>query len=144
MPFSNYTGVIGILFVVGICYVFSTNRRAIDWRTIIWGLVLQIVFALLIIRGESIAHLFDFLPITHGTLLAIVLLQLLAIYTILKFRKIWTSKLSVVWIKRVVLFELTIYVLKFNLVGVLFDALKTGATQLLNFSTVGATFVFGV
>src|SRR5271167_3036325 len=33
-----------------LAWIFSTNRRAIRWRTVIWGLSLQIVFALLVLE----------------------------------------------------------------------------------------------
>ncbi|PYY17790.1 MAG: NupC/NupG family nucleoside CNT transporter, partial [Acidobacteria bacterium] len=39
------TGLIGIIGIVGLAYAFSTDRRAIRLRTILWGLGLQIVFA---------------------------------------------------------------------------------------------------
>ena len=31
-------------------YAFSTNRRAINWTTVAWGLGLQIVFALIVLK----------------------------------------------------------------------------------------------
>jgi concentrative nucleoside transporter, CNT family len=33
-----------------LAWIFSTNRRAIAWRTVIWGLSLQIVFAFLVLK----------------------------------------------------------------------------------------------
>jgi CNT family concentrative nucleoside transporter len=33
-----------------LAWIFSTNRRAIRWRTVVWGLSLQIVFALLVLE----------------------------------------------------------------------------------------------
>jgi CNT family concentrative nucleoside transporter len=36
----------GMLFLIGICYVFSNNRRAINWRLVMLGLVAQIAFAI--------------------------------------------------------------------------------------------------
>src|SRR5450755_4542201 len=32
-----------------LAWIFSTNRRAIRWRTVVWGLCLQIFFAFLVI-----------------------------------------------------------------------------------------------
>jgi CNT family concentrative nucleoside transporter len=40
-----------------LAWLFSTDRRAIRWRTVIWGLGLQIAFAFLVVEwtvGESI------------------------------------------------------------------------------------------
>jgi Nucleoside permease len=44
------TGLIGIVCLVALAYAFSTDRRAIRVRTILWGLGLQFVFAVLVLR----------------------------------------------------------------------------------------------
>src|SRR5271165_3301748 len=36
--------------MLALAWIFSTNRRAIRWRTVIWGLSLQIVFAFLVLK----------------------------------------------------------------------------------------------
>ncbi len=56
---ARFTGLLGIIVFLGLAYAFSTNRRAIRWRTVAWGLGLQIVFAFLVIRwntGQAILH----------------------------------------------------------------------------------------
>src|SRR5437660_6680773 len=40
---------VGAIVILGIGYAFSTNRGAIDPRTVAWGLSLQIVFALIVL-----------------------------------------------------------------------------------------------
>ena len=47
---ARFTGLLGLLVFLGIAYAFSTDRRAIRWRTVAWGLGLQIVFAFLVIK----------------------------------------------------------------------------------------------
>ena len=42
--------IFGALVILGIAVAFSTNRRAIDWTTVAWGLSLQIVFALIVLK----------------------------------------------------------------------------------------------
>jgi CNT family concentrative nucleoside transporter len=41
---------VGAVVILGIAYVFSTNRQAIDMRTVAWGLSLQVVFALVVLK----------------------------------------------------------------------------------------------
>jgi CNT family concentrative nucleoside transporter len=41
---------VGVVAVLGIAYAWSTDRRAIDARTVAWGLGLQIVFALVVLK----------------------------------------------------------------------------------------------
>ncbi|MGA3130417.1 MAG: nucleoside transporter C-terminal domain-containing protein [Terracidiphilus sp.] len=47
---ARFTGVLGILAVLLAAWLFSTDRRRIRWRTIAWGLGLQITFAFLVLR----------------------------------------------------------------------------------------------
>jgi CNT family concentrative nucleoside transporter len=43
----------GLIVILTIAYAFSTNRRAIDRRTVAWGLSLQIVFALIVLKTSA-------------------------------------------------------------------------------------------
>src|SRR5262249_4822895 len=43
----------GLIVIMTIAYCLSTNRRAIDTRTVAWGLSLQIVFALIVLRTAA-------------------------------------------------------------------------------------------
>lgn len=47
---SRFVGILGILTILGICWLMSSNRRSIRWRTVAWGLGLQLVFAVLILK----------------------------------------------------------------------------------------------
>jgi CNT family concentrative nucleoside transporter len=62
---------VGLIVILSIAYSLSTNRRAIDGRTVAWGLGLQVLFALLVLKtatgqrvfqtlGAAINHLLDF------------------------------------------------------------------------------------
>jgi len=42
--------VLGAVVILAIAYAFSTNRGAIRWSTVAWGLGLQIVFALIVLK----------------------------------------------------------------------------------------------
>jgi len=41
---------VGLILILAIAYAWSGNRRAIDGRTVAWGLGLQFVFALIVLR----------------------------------------------------------------------------------------------
>jgi len=45
-------GILGILFVLGMAFLFSTDRRAIRYKTVAWGLGLQIGLAFLVMRWK--------------------------------------------------------------------------------------------
>lgn len=58
---GRLTGIFGLLSMVGLAYLFSTNRKAIRARTVAWGLALQIIFAFLVLRVEFGRRVFAWL-----------------------------------------------------------------------------------
>lgn len=52
-------GVFGLAFLIGVAYLFSTNRKAIDWKLVRTGVLLQLVFGFLVIRVDFVAAGFD-------------------------------------------------------------------------------------
>jgi len=63
-------GLIGLAVFIGIAVLFSTNRRAINWRLVAAGIGLQIVFALLVLKTTPGEVLFDTLATLFRDLLA--------------------------------------------------------------------------
>ena len=49
---DRFTGVLGILAVLLAAWLGSTDRRRIRWRTVAWGLGLQLTFAFLVLRFD--------------------------------------------------------------------------------------------
>jgi concentrative nucleoside transporter, CNT family len=47
---GRFTGLLGLITFLAIAYALSTNRSAIKWRTVAWGLGLQLLFAFLVIK----------------------------------------------------------------------------------------------
>ncbi len=54
-------GLVGLMFLVLMGYLLSSNRRRIDWRLVGTGLILQLVFALLVLKVDRVAMGFDWL-----------------------------------------------------------------------------------
>jgi CNT family concentrative nucleoside transporter len=52
---------VGAIVILGLAYLFSTNRAAISFRMVGWGLCFQIVFALLVLNTAAGAALFTVL-----------------------------------------------------------------------------------
>jgi concentrative nucleoside transporter, CNT family len=50
---GRLTGILGILTMLGFAYIFSTNRRAIRVKTVVWGLGLQFTFAVFVLKMET-------------------------------------------------------------------------------------------
>jgi len=49
-------GIIGMTAIVGIAYVFSQNKKAINWRMVGIGLAIQFVLAIFILKGRIMAN----------------------------------------------------------------------------------------
>jgi concentrative nucleoside transporter, CNT family len=47
---GRLTGILGLATMLGLAFLFSTNRRAIRLKTLLWGLGLQFVFAVFVLR----------------------------------------------------------------------------------------------
>ncbi len=47
---ARFTGLLGLAVLLGLMYALSSNRRAINWRTVAWGLSLQVLFAFLVLK----------------------------------------------------------------------------------------------
>jgi concentrative nucleoside transporter, CNT family len=47
---ARFTGILGILSMLALAFMFSTNRRAIRLKTVAWGLGLQFVFAVFVLK----------------------------------------------------------------------------------------------
>jgi len=58
---GRLTGVLGIAVILGLAYLFSTDRRAIKLKTVAWGLGLQLALGLFVLRVPSGQVLFQFL-----------------------------------------------------------------------------------
>ena len=58
---GRFVGVLGIAVIVGLAYLFSTDRKAIKLKTILWGLGLQVALGFFVLRVESGRWLFQLL-----------------------------------------------------------------------------------
>lgn len=51
-------GIFGIGLIIGIAYLISNNKKKINWRLVLSGISLQLVFAIFILKGDSLRHFF--------------------------------------------------------------------------------------
>lgn len=50
MSLANLVSFLGIFVLIGLAWAFSKDRRAFPWRVVLWGLGLQVAFALILLR----------------------------------------------------------------------------------------------
>ena len=61
---ENYTGILGIIVLLGIAFLLSNNKTLINKNIIFWGLGLQITFAIIILKtsfGKALFFYFNIL-----------------------------------------------------------------------------------
>ena len=54
-------GLAGLLFILGVAFLLSGNRKAVDWRLVLTGITIQIIFGLLIGKVEEARLAFQFI-----------------------------------------------------------------------------------
>jgi CNT family concentrative nucleoside transporter len=58
---SILRGIFGLLVLFAVAFIFSKNRKAIDWKLVGKGTLLQIILAILILKVPFVSVIFDFL-----------------------------------------------------------------------------------
>ena len=66
---ERFTGLLGIVLILGVAFLMSNNRKAINYRTVGVGLLLQVLLAVFILKTEVGQSLFRWLGDSINTLL---------------------------------------------------------------------------
>ncbi|MCL5288703.1 MAG: NupC/NupG family nucleoside CNT transporter [Acidobacteria bacterium] len=56
---ARFTGILGLMTMLGLAYLFSTDRKAIRLKTVVWGLGLQVAFAFFVLKYEGGRRMFE-------------------------------------------------------------------------------------
>ena len=57
----RFIGILGIFLVLGIAFALSTNRKKINYRTVAWGLGMQLLLGLFVMKTAIGKNIFQFL-----------------------------------------------------------------------------------
>jgi CNT family concentrative nucleoside transporter len=49
----RWMGLVGVVVILAVAFLFSRNRRAIRWRTVAWAFALQLAFAFVVLYWEQ-------------------------------------------------------------------------------------------
>jgi concentrative nucleoside transporter, CNT family len=58
---SVMRGIIGMVFLLLVCFLLSNNRKEINWKLVFTGLALQLIFAVLVLKVDFVANIFDWI-----------------------------------------------------------------------------------
>lgn len=56
---ERLVSLLGLFVMIGIAYALSEKKKAIQWRTVISGIVMQVVFGLIILKTDFGRNIFD-------------------------------------------------------------------------------------
>ena len=51
--------IIGFIFIISIAYLLSSDKKSINWRLVLSGIVLQLIFAILITNVPFVESIFS-------------------------------------------------------------------------------------
>ena len=138
---ERFSALIGFVLILAIAFALSNNKRAIRWRTVFWGLLLQIITAVCVLKGDVISGLFaGFSPAITTTAAALVFIGLAVIVTFIAGRLQQPARRYLWYAFGVVSAYLF---LAFNLLKFLFENLKEVVNNLIGYTAEGSKFVFG-
>jgi concentrative nucleoside transporter, CNT family len=139
---ARLSGLLGFFLLLGIAFALSTNRKAVRWKTVLWGITLQLSCALLVLKGDRLAAALAWIPLSMPIFLALVLVQLVLLRLASRRLAAW----SVLTPKRILGFigaQLMLGLIKFNLIARFFVLMREVVNRLIAYSAEGANFVFG-
>ena len=139
---ERFTALIGFFAILAIAWLLSTNKKAIKWRPVAWGLVLQIVIAILVLKGREIAAALSglALPLERWGAALLFIVVALVLAQVVKLLPPGPTR-SVIW-GLFGVFSLYLF-LTFNLLAYIFEKMKEVVNHLIGYTREGAIFVFG-
>jgi concentrative nucleoside transporter, CNT family len=87
---------VGLIVILSVAYALSTNRRAIDRRTVIWGLTLQVIFALVVLKTTAGQAIFQRLGALINRLLDFAFVGSSMVFGPLGDKEVWPRIMNTV------------------------------------------------
>jgi len=138
---ERFSALIGFVLILAIAFALSNNKRAIRWRTVFWGLLLQIITAICVLKGDFIAGLFSgFAPPMTPAIAALVFMALAVVVAFLAGRMAQPARRYLWYVFGVISAFLF---LAYDLLKFLFENLKEVVNNLIGYTAEGSKFVFG-
>jgi concentrative nucleoside transporter, CNT family len=138
---ERFSALIGFVLILAIAWALSDNKKAIRWKTVFWGLLLQILVAIAVLKGIQISRALSgiAMPLEQwGAALLFVALAVL-FYFIARFSPPGSRR--IVWS---IFAVITLYLfLTYNLLAYIFEQMKHIVNTLIGYTGEGARFVFG-
>ena len=138
---ERLSAVIGFVLILAIAFALSNNRRAIRWRIVFWGLLLQLLIAIAVLKGDVIANALTAIALPISRNVAAIVFVVLAIVIYQIAIRLPQESRRFLWYGFGVV---SLYLfLTYNLLAFLFQRLKEIVNVLISYTGEGSKFVFG-
>ena len=138
---ERFSALIGFVLILAIAWALSDNKSAIRWKTVFWGLVLQILVAIAVLKGVPISRALSGVAMPLEQWGAALLFVILAIVFHYGARFAPVGSRRIIWS---IFGVIALYLfLTYNLLAYLFEQMKYVVNTLIGYTGEGARFVFG-
>lgn len=135
---EKFAAIIGIVFILGLCYFFSSDKKNINRKILFWGVLLQFTIAVIIIKGDIISNsLQRMLPISDAVsdLTALALIIFIALF----YKQLKEKKIFLI----ISLIFFGFFALHSNMILWFFDKARIIVAKIIQYTGEGTNFVFG-
>ncbi|MDP2875299.1 MAG: nucleoside transporter C-terminal domain-containing protein [Holophaga sp.] len=143
---DRFMGLLGVLVFLGLALLMSRDRKSIHWRTIGWALLLQWIFAVIVLKGGLISGALTGILPWPGVLVGTKFYGLGWVILVLMFTPMLLRRFAGFQNKQLnwAIFGIVLFAALWgNLVGKTFNTMRLVVEHLMAFAKEGATFVFG-
>jgi concentrative nucleoside transporter, CNT family len=138
---ERFSALIGFVLILAIAYLLSNNKRAIRWKTVFWGLLLQIATAICVLKGTEISTALKSITLPLEQWGAALIFIAVAIVVAQVAKRLSEGARKPLW-AGFGIFSLYFF-LSFNLLAYLFLTLKEVVNKFIAYTGAGSQFVFG-
>ena len=139
---ERVSGIIGFVILLGIAFALSSDRKAIRWKPVAWGIGLQTGCALLVLKGEWVSRGFQWIHFPLWFFLLAVSAQW-AVFHFLKQRTQFLHGHAAVLLNCILGLQILFGTARYNLIARGFESMREVINRLIAYSGEGARFVFG-
>ena len=137
---DRFTGLIGIALILGIAFALSDDRRSIRWKTVAWGIALQLGIAIAVLKGAAIATaLRPVAPFTQGA--ATLIFIVLTVVAMQAAKRVGPPAARILWIVYGVIAAWLL--LGHNVLAYMFESIRQVVNNFISYTAEGSKFVFG-
>ena len=61
---SKFNGLVGFVLLLGLAFFLSSDRHAVRWKIVVWGITLQVSFAFLVLKGGWLSDSLAWFPLS--------------------------------------------------------------------------------